>query len=275
MQRRMQRIPERLGLAAPGGVQTHGWLRGAGLLLLGVGVGWFARPRPAPAMDPRAAEASQRRDDLERDAAESRGPRKVGRIERPFLIKPDTLYTPSDDAREQEYLEKQSHELVDLLTDQLDAFETVHPAAVPEAVANQWFDYQSGLFDGVIRTAPELVEALSDRVEQKMCDPSGKPSHQIALARLIRNMPEVGSERAFDCVFSRTGEDLVLWSMLDAFATTGQPKPPALLRLEQTSTDPRTLRRLKGHEQYAPSSDPESESPSAPSGSPPVEVEGS
>jgi hypothetical protein len=238
---RMAPVPSRLSI-----------VRNVTTLLIGGIVGFAVRGPGAPPANPEkhaavGAECVASSLSKRREAA----PEAAPKVKRPFLTRPQNLYVSEDAERERAYLDAQAHELVGVITRQLDTLEELSPNEGPESLVNQLYTYQAGLIDGVVRTAPELSEALAERVEETMCNGAAKPTHQLALARMVRNMPEASTERAFDCVFSRPGEDVLLWAMLDAFPATELAKPDSLLALEERTKDPRTLRRLRGHEETA------------------------
>ena len=135
---------------------------------------------------------------------------------------------------------------------QLGLFEKFFPEAGPEAAATQLRLYQKGLVDGILRTAPDLTDELAGLVEQTLCDPKTRPSQLVALARMFGDMPELASEKGFDCVFAqRSQEDVVLWSMLDAWRVSKLPRPPALVALERDAKDERTRARLREQSVFA------------------------
>jgi hypothetical protein len=217
---------------------------GAGIAI-GVLAGRWVWHEPRPMAPPAAAEAA------EAPAARStEGPRRDRqaprrKLDRPFLVRPAELCVATDHEAERRYRVQQSRELVDLLFVQLGMFEKFFPDAGPEAAATQMRLYQKGLADAIMRTAPDLTDELADQIEQTLCDPQARASQLASLARLFGDIPELASERGFDCVFGqRAEEDVVLWSMLDAWRVSKLPRPPSLIALERDTKDGRVRERL-------------------------------
>lgn len=172
-------------------------------------------------------------------------------IKRPYLIKPEELYDVNDETAELQYKEEQADALIDQMFFRLSIFDRVpfpgqSADSAAEIAATSNVLYQQGLMDGVIRTAPELTEEMAARIDRTLCDPQAKTSQLISIARLIQITPELANEEGLDCIFAGRGdkEDIVLWSMLDAWNMTGLPKTDALSQIERTATDTRTQSRF-------------------------------
>jgi hypothetical protein len=170
-------------------------------------------------------------------------------IKRPFLVRPTQLYTVKDEVAEQQYREQQANDIIDQMLFELKGTERSVFNSSPEAVANEIFLYQRGLLDGLARTAPDLIEDLAQRIGRTMCDSKAKDNQLISLARMIQIMPELADEKGLDCIFTNHNkEEIVLWSMLDAWNKTEIPKSAALSQIEQTATDERTRARFLDQE---------------------------
>jgi hypothetical protein len=169
-------------------------------------------------------------------------------VKRPFLIRPNDLCVATDQEKERQYRQKQSDELIDLMLARLDLLASQESDGNPELHATRLSMYQKGMFDALIRTAPDLADELATRIETELCDESPEASHVISLSRIVHDMPELANERAFDCIASRGKEDTVLWSVLDAWRATGLPETPALAAVRRTASDERTKMRFQGED---------------------------
>jgi len=120
-----------------------------------------------------------------------------------------------------------------------------------EGGANAVRPYLQGVADAVRQSAPSVKAAFTDEFTERLCRGSLKDDELITMAYLGLEMPEITGPRAFDCVFSRRGnqEDAVLWYMLDAWRHSGQERSTAIAQIQRTATDPRTQRRFLTREQ--------------------------
>jgi len=165
-----------------------------------------------------------------------------------YFVRPAELYVASDTAAEQRYTERQAHELMQLFYSELERAELVEPE-VPEAAANRLDEYLRGMTDAVLRAAPELTASLNAEVEARLCDSATSAGQHLVLSKLIRAIPELASEKGFECVFSqRPEEGVVLWAMLDALDSSELSRPPALAAIERAAVDPRTKQRFLSRE---------------------------
>jgi hypothetical protein len=86
----------------------------------------------------------------------------------------------------------------------------------------------------------------------------------------MSRMPELASESAFDCAFSKhSQEDAVLWRGIKAWRQTDLPMPHALATLKDTAKDPRTRAAFGDPEQQAQTAEGEpmgADSPELPLG---------
>jgi hypothetical protein len=215
------------------------WL---GLLLLGIAIGHFTHGE-APAIGAAASQETATRPSA--GGAVDRRTSGQARVER-FLVRPSELYVAKDEAAEQVYRKQQSKDLVDLLRAVVARAEAgARPEWGPEGVANDTAMYLNGWLDGVVRTAPDMLEELSAELEQTMCDEHSSGGQLVVMSRLVTMMPELANPKALDCVFSaHADEDSVLWYGIDAWRRSGLPKSEALANIERNAKDPRTLERF-------------------------------
>src|SRR5687767_10677081 len=139
----------------------------AGLIALGFIAGrWGAshagrsEPRQEPAPAARASTAP---------APEMR--RNHRSVKRPFLIRPVELLPSLNPEAEKRYEQQQSRDLLGLLRRKLYVNTRLNSTATPEGIAAAVSLYMEGLADGIVRTAPDLLDALAMEVEGAMCDP--------------------------------------------------------------------------------------------------------
>ena len=178
--------------------------------------------------------------------APAQASRRVAAAEkRPFLVRPVDLYQVENREAEQRYRTQQAHDLMGLLRARVSEADQLTRGANPEAAANQSFLYLMGWIDSVTRTAPDMVDELAAEVDASLCNKGTSPTELIVMSRVLMKMPELADSKGFDCLFSEhTSEDVVLWSALDAWRRSGLPKNDALVKIQQSATDERTLRRF-------------------------------
>jgi hypothetical protein len=220
--------------------------------LLSLAGAWFAGRAARPA----SVDSPLRPPEVE--ASEVVHPRPVKaqlapRVKRNILSRPLELSVPTDDeaaAQLEEYEAKQAYELVAGLR-----HKTRHTAAFmggvsPEVAANAVQQYLQGWIDAMIRTAPDLVDDLSNEFVRGLCDESATQAELMVLGKLGQSMPEITSSSAFDCFLEQyEDEDPVMWAVLDAWQSSGLPRSEAIARLEATATDERTQRRFLPREE--------------------------
>jgi hypothetical protein len=224
----------------------------AGIFSVGFIAGLQPTPDAAATAPIERCVAAMPETDARRDSTAA-SPRKRREIRRPYLIRPIDLFQASDPKEEHRYHEQQSREVLNVLRTRL-RLERLYaaPDETPEGVATPVFNYMNGLVDGLIRTAPDLVDELASQVERAMCDASSSPEEMVALSHMISLVPELASARGFECLFSLHTEpgreDTVTWFGLDAWKTSKLPKTSAIAALELYASDPRTLQRFKSGE---------------------------
>jgi hypothetical protein len=122
-----------------------------------------------------------------------------------------------------------------------------------EVRASTVVPYLNGMVDAVRKSDPGLRESLAGEMTSTLCGGSLPEARAILLARLASHMPEIATPQGFECFFAqaRDQETVPLWAMIDAWRSSGQEKPAALLALEKVAKDPRTLNRLSGVSPFA------------------------
>jgi hypothetical protein len=238
--------------APPGSQQrlSPGFLRGflAGTLLLPVGFG-IARateerqiPAPSRAAAPRTAAPEQ--------------PAAVSRQIPRSLPAAKVLVEAPAPRREADAVERHAAHASQVLVgdfrsriraerNRLNAMAGDRPVAA-ETVANTLQPYLTGWIDAVRRAAPELAPQLMIDVGEALCAKDTSDEELIALARVSAAMPSMLDSTSIDCVLaSRPKEDIVVWTMLDAWAQSGMARTEQVEALAQRATDARTRERLK------------------------------
>jgi hypothetical protein len=231
----------------------RGTLQLCGVFAVGLVVGAWAHSAlgqqtvapPEPAADATAPVAAAPAPVRPRNAPRSRASARP----KPFLVRPAIACEGQDEEGQREYREQQSKELVDLMLMHLGAYQRTHVNEPAEAAINDMALYHKGLMDGIARTAPDLADELSERIEHDLCRPGMGDAQLMLLGRTLQEMPELASEKGFSCIFQqRKGEDMVLWTMLDAWRDSGLPETPALVELAQRARDERTRARFLSRE---------------------------
>jgi hypothetical protein len=233
------------GVAAPRSKKSVLLLVGGGALCFAAGYALAPATgqRPSSASETSAAALGAADDSTGRlqNAPQSKGAR---RIERPFLIRPTEACPTADPEAEQRYRAQQSRELMELLSWRIKAANPMGLQLNAEAVATQLTPYVTGWADALVRTAPDLADDLAAEIQGVMCDRNASRSQLLVMSRVVKQLPELGNERTFDCIVERNEEDDVLWEALDAWRISGLPKTAGMERLEQATSDERTRHRL-------------------------------
>jgi hypothetical protein len=174
-----------------------------------------------------------------------------GRSIRAALAIPDFVPDPADSSRAPPPSPKDVHASAKFFLSRLFKRSQILPQNQPlEVRANFNREYTIGAIEAVRDLHPEDIGAMSEELNNKLCDETIDEEKTVSLAIMAFEMPELSSPRGFQCFFSRARkkEDVVLWYMLDAFNNSGQDKPAALLELAKTAKDPRTMERLMSPE---------------------------
>lgn len=136
--------------------------------------------------------------------------------------------------------------LVDNLLDAMNAYCRTLPAIQPSEAVGHNAGMIKGMIEGAIVSQPELVPAIRARITDRACQAGISEVGWLTVGRIGFEHPELLTENALECALS--GDNLkegpVLWSLMDAWRLTKHPKPDALLALEATAKDPKTIRRF-------------------------------
>jgi hypothetical protein len=80
---------------------------------------------------------------------------------------------------------------------------------------------------------------------EQVCNHPQTDGDLMLIANTVKLDSELGAPRMFDCAFKgRKSEDIVLWTMLDAWKAAGSPDVAGMADLKNQATDQRTTRRL-------------------------------
>jgi hypothetical protein len=137
--------------------------------------------------------------------------------------------------------------VVDRLFGVLEVFAHNPMFSTAESRANQLRPFVHGLAEGIRQTRPDLLKALAEDFNERLCQDGGMSDDKtILLSYLATHLPEMVDNRGLDCFFTRANgkEDASLWHMLDAWRGTGLPKTAALARVQASASDQRTIRRF-------------------------------
>jgi hypothetical protein len=116
---------------------------------------------------------------------------------------------------------------------------------------NQMADYLMGMIQAVRAINPEVFVSLRNSLADGICHDGFDSDRDLLLfSRLAVMEASIGSPRAIDCALKRHNkEDVVLWSLLDAWNASGRPPISALSSIQPS--DERTQRRLAPPEEMA------------------------
>ena len=92
---------------------------------------------------------------------------------------------------------------------------------------------------------------MRDVYAEEMCGKSEQSPAQIMVyAKAVTFEARLGSARGLECALKRSPhEDVVTWSLLDAWNNSGREPLPSLATIGASAKDERTLRRLADPEQ--------------------------
>jgi hypothetical protein len=122
-----------------------------------------------------------------------------------------------------------------------------HGRGTPEYAAAHTREFIRGVAQTAKAIAPELLVPLADEVTDRLCDPAGQGDDELVMLAFVQQeMPELSSARGFECVLARRRgtEDIVTWSMLDAWRQSGLPRTPSIEALARDARDERTRSRF-------------------------------
>jgi hypothetical protein len=118
-----------------------------------------------------------------------------------------------------------------------------------EAAGNAMVPYLMGMLATLRNVNPSLIGDLRDALAERTCSTSPSDAELMMVAHLIMTDAELGSRRTLECALRRhKTEDVVLWTMLDAWKATGRPPIQSVNELGASASDARTTRRLSDPE---------------------------
>ncbi len=123
-----------------------------------------------------------------------------------------------------------------------------------EAIANDMTDYIGGWLDAVAAVASDAERSeIADQLRAYVCDSTISDAELIMLTRAMTYFPNEATGEGFDCIMSRREtEDIVLWTVMDAYLATGLAPSGVFDDWRDRAVDPRTIRRLGAREGTRP-----------------------
>jgi hypothetical protein len=114
-----------------------------------------------------------------------------------------------------------------------------------EAVGNMMEPYVQGTLSTLRSVNPALIGALRDSLVERTCAHPQSDVELMLAARMLLTDSNLGAPRIFDCgLRGRKKEDIVLWTMLDAWRAAGRPSTEVVADIKAFAIDERTIRRL-------------------------------
>jgi hypothetical protein len=114
-----------------------------------------------------------------------------------------------------------------------------------EGQANSLDGYLSGMIATIREIEPQVIGQLAEEFSRDICKGSTTDLDVVIFSKIVLLEPAIGSARAFGCALERRKtEDVVLWSLLDAWDVAGREPLPSISRIEKAAVDDRTRRRL-------------------------------
>jgi len=115
-----------------------------------------------------------------------------------------------------------------------------------ESMTSQMDPYLVGMVQAMKAIDPALVRALADDLADDICRHRERNELDLMLySKLAILEPALGSSRGLECALEHyEREDVVLWSLLDAWNAGGRAPLAVLPAIERHASDERTRRRL-------------------------------
>jgi hypothetical protein len=156
------------------------------------------------------------------------------------------------DPHHEEAREKTHTLLTFVSTKLLNDAQTLEPLGM-ESVGNMMEGYLLGALTTVKVMNPEAYRELQTGIADHVCGNIRGDVELMMVAKMMIIDPGVGSPRALDCAFARhQKEDVLLWTLLDAWKGTGQVATQTLREIQGRAVDERTkLRFLSRDEEDA------------------------
>lgn len=236
---------------------TKRWWHAACFVGLGVCVGRLSSAGADQVVEERVCPAEVEAREADRGRAE---PRTIvpGAASKP-AARAATSETVDTAAERAQRMQKRSTDLMGNIRDRIRNMHTVTPGQQPAHMAMRLNDYLHA-WKEALGSSPEFVDALSDQVREAVCQPQAGEegtTSMMVYARMMRIMPDLASDEAFDCFFdSVKQEDPVLWEGISAWKISGYPKPAALQALEENASKPMTKQLIDPDQQVAQEMEP-------------------
>jgi hypothetical protein len=206
-------------------------------LVLGGAAAWWARRPPPAVVTPSTPADKPLRTSAARLAFRNSFPNV------PRLVSAPDAEAPSPAAQARRDAEQARREIDDLFAS-LRRSKLYSERTAELAVGSISRDI-SAWAERIYNKDPHLLRPLAQEVEGRLCGRWPGMAELVLLSRLGLLLPQLTSQRGFDCVFSRhQQEDIVTWSLLDSWRHSGLDLSPTLASLQQRATDSRTLRRF-------------------------------
>lgn len=216
---------------------------------VGVGVGPALRGRSArrPAAEGRLAEEL---DDAATSRAAGRNSRGAEQVISPPRRSPNDVVA-DEGAHRHSQTQSEARRLVDGVTRELLLKAKPREALGIESVGSAMAPYLRGMMTGLLATNPELVREMGEALAEQTCSHPQSDVELMIVSHMVFAAPQqLGKPRTFECALQgRKKEDVLLWTMIDAWRASGQPMPSAIAEMQEVATDDRTKRRLSNYEQ--------------------------
>jgi hypothetical protein len=114
-----------------------------------------------------------------------------------------------------------------------------------EATANSMIPHMQGVIMALRSVDPELIKEVQADMSQRMCDGEPTDMEIMLFAKSVVVDPAIATAGSLECALSRRArEDIVMWTLLDAWRTAGAPPIPSTAALRRSATDERTRQFL-------------------------------
>lgn len=122
-----------------------------------------------------------------------------------------------------------------------------------EAQATSVEPYMIGMIQAIRAIDPSILTELKDTYADEMCGKAElTPAQIIVYAKAVTFEAKLGSSRGVECALKRSpNEDVVTWSLLDAWIASGREPLPAVAALGASARDERTRSRLNPDQERA------------------------
>ncbi|HEY0713589.1 MAG TPA: hypothetical protein VGF45_13000 [Polyangia bacterium] len=123
---------------------------------------------------------------------------------------------------------------------------TFDPGLSAEGNVVRSTEFIKGWVEAIRFSSSGLIAEIGSVFRRDLCDPISTPHRLFLIGRVLQMVPEAGSSEGFDCIFQKRPvvEDVVFWSVLDAWRISGLEPSAALNDVRTMVSDERTLRRI-------------------------------